>query len=261
MCIITSTVDSISKTKIYVSADETNRRQITIYSNEVGTQVENAMILPVPHPTTVKFLNFNHYKDVFGDLRSCFSNRYLYSRASLSHTRGVDTLPVYSVGSYNASIVETLNDFERLDTVTFDLAYGLLEFLERKYRSTGFGFIVCQLKPANRTYHPFAYTHHQHPNGRLFVPTMHYHVHPYSGGHINEEVGDWDHKIYSPATTLRTDHEGELEYKYDMVKWDRFPPEYRWAKNVEMTLWERTGDWKNCDLFATHTTDPRKWSA
>lgn len=260
MCIITSTVNSVSGTQIYVSADETNRRQLTIYSNKVSTPSENAMILPVPNPGSVQFHNFKAYKDVFEDLRRSFQSHRYAASLTRSFAGVQEKLPVYSVGSYNASILETLHDFKRLDTEVFEIAYGLERFLERQYSNTGYGFIVCQLKSGTHTYHPFAYSHHQHPNGRLFVPTMHYHLHARGGG-MDENVGDWDHEIYSPATTLRTDFETGKTFSHNSVNWSKFPPEYRWARHVELSLWEREGEWKNCDLFATHWTNPTKWSA
>ena len=259
MCIITSTVNSVSGTQIYVSSDETYRRQITIYSNRVNTPVDNAMILAVPNPGSVKFLNFKHYTSLFDDLASCFGYNFS-TRALASATRSAGTLPVYSVGSYNASIVETLREFKRLDEEVFDVADGLLEFLEEKYAGTGLGFIVCQLKSGTHTYHPFAYTHHQHPSGRLFVPTMHYHPHA-SWKKFTDDDADWDHTIYSSATNLRSPHWDDKVFKSNKVDWSKFPPEYRWARNVEIDRWEKYGTWKNCDLFATHTTDPRKWTA
>lgn len=262
MCIITSTVNNVSRTQIYVSSDETYRRQITIYSNRVDTPIENAMILAVPNPGSVKFLNFKHYTTLFEDLASCFEHPFASrSLAAFATRSAANTLPVYSVGSYNASIVETLADFERLSDEVFDIADGLLDFLHRTYGGSGLGFIVCQLKSGNHTYHPFAYTHAQHPNGRLFVPTMHYHPHPHSGGRHNDSEADWDHVVYSSATNLRSDHWDGKVFKENKVKWDKFPREYRWARHVEIDRWEKFGDWKNCDLFATHTTDPRKWTA
>jgi hypothetical protein len=259
MCIITSTVESVSGTKIYVSSDETNRRQITLYSNRVNTPVENAMILAVPNPSSVKFLNFSQYTTVFDDLESCFEHPFASLPLRSSLTDSAAALAVYSVGSYNASIVETLDDFGRLDEEVFDVAEGLFEFLQQKYGGSGLGFIVCQLKPGNHTYHPFAYTHHQHPNGRLFIPAMHYH--PNSNQTTDAYEDDWDHIIYSPATNLRSPHWDGKMFKENVVNWSKFPREYRWAMNAEIDRWEKYGRWENRDLFATHTTDPRKWSA
>jgi hypothetical protein len=262
MCIITSTVDSVSGTQIYVSSDETYRRQITIYSNRVDTPIENAMILAVPNPSSISFINFKHYSKVFDDLASCFGYNFPARALGASATRSHSTLPVYSVGSYNASILETLNDFDRLNEEVYEVNSGLIDFLQRKYGSSGLGFIVCQLKSGNHTYHPFAYTHHQHANGQLFVPTMHYHAHSYSSKRADDDYeADWGHIVYSPATNLRTSHWDDKVFKENLVDWSKFPQEYRWAHNVEIDRWEKYGNWKNCDLFATHTSDPRKWTA
>jgi hypothetical protein len=34
----------------------------------------NAIVLPVPHPQTIQFINLNGYKDIFEDCDKCFYN-------------------------------------------------------------------------------------------------------------------------------------------------------------------------------------------
>jgi hypothetical protein len=48
MCIIANPVVNVASTKLYVSPNKAGTRQLTIYSNDVDTMSENAMILPVP---------------------------------------------------------------------------------------------------------------------------------------------------------------------------------------------------------------------
>lgn len=83
------------------------------------------------------------------------------------------------VGSYKASIVPSLDDFERIDRDVFTLSPKIFEFLKRLYPE-GYSFLVCQLEQ-NRAYHPFAYQHGTLPNGRLFIPTIHFHQHEEEG--------------------------------------------------------------------------------
>ena len=253
MCIITSTVNEVAKTRIYVSADEANRRQLTVYSNYVSSSRENAMILPVPNPESIELLNFSNYPAFFEDLANCFQKRI---PRGISNTLGfglvTETLPIYKVGSYQASIVPNLDEFDRLDFHTFKVDPNLYSFLDVHYRKGNFGFIVCSLMAGDHTYHPFAYTHGMHKSGRLFIPTMHYHP-----GHTHE-TGDWDHLIYSPSTTLHDD-----KYRFvsnRQINWNKLPEEYRWAYDTPMNCWEKVGTWDNHDLLVDHTVDPREIS-
>jgi hypothetical protein len=163
------------------------------------------------------------------------------------------------VGSYKASIVPTLDDFDRLDTEVFDVDENLLPMLRRHYPYR-FGFIVCQLKPGNRSYHPFAYTHDLDSCGKLFVPTRHYH--PQSHGHA---TADWDHIIYSPLTDLDNTKQKGYEFRGTKdVAWSKLPEAYRWGSVVQMSRWEMEGDFKNMDLWATsyhREADAEVWNS
>ena len=62
MCIISKEVNAVSKTKLFASLDDTGTRQLTVYSNQVDTDTsDNAMILPVPNPNTVEFVDLSEY--------------------------------------------------------------------------------------------------------------------------------------------------------------------------------------------------------
>lgn len=288
MCIITGTVSRVAKTKIYVSADTKKQRQITIYSNEVNTPRENAMVLPVPHPETVDLVDLSSYPELFGDCATCF--RLIPTRswgltdsdsAGYLSVPNSQTLEVLDVGSYRASLVPSLNDFARLDTSVFQISPELIALLTKHYVS-GFGFIVCQLKSGNHLYHPFAYTHALADNGKLFVPTRHFHPHEApalqslnyidftradweqqartmnslrSQKTVNE--ADWDHVIYSPLTDLDSlPQDGYYFVNTTNMKWDKLPQDYWWASKVPMRRWTKHGDWKNEDLWATSQHNP-----
>jgi hypothetical protein len=244
MCIILSKVNKVSNTKIYVSPDEENARQITIYSNEVATRTKNAMILPVPNPESIELLDLSKYSKFFEDCDNCFvriPTLSLTRSYNLPHMYATSSiLPVVQVGSYMASIVPSFDDFVRIDTSVFDIDDTLLSMLAKNYRE-GFGFIVCLLKEGSHTYHPFAYTHRMKNPNRLFIPTRHYHP-----GETNT-YADWDHTIYSPITELHNTK--ELKFRDSSpIKWNKLPESYRWASSVPFSRWTMESEWKNIDL-------------
>ena len=250
MCIILARVESVSNTQLYISSSKTKERQLVIYTNKVTSPDSNAMILPVPNPLSVELLNFRHYKDIFEDCQKCFRHyddtRHLYATRSLACSASDShrpVLPVYTIGSYQASIVPSLDDFDRLNTNILRVNPEVASLLRKTYDSE-FGFLVCQLKRGNHQYHPFAYTHSIHSNRLLFVPTLHYHL-----GEKGSSA-DWDHTIYSPMTDLFTNY-GYSYVNSSSVQWDLLPSEYQWARKggVSFNRHVIKGYSKNKDLW------------
>lgn len=185
MC-MTNGPAKLSGTRILVIAG-TNGQQLTVYQNSADTETKNAMILPVPTTRGLKLVDMTNYKDIFSKLSKYFPNlsRSAYKGISLNSS---DTLKVHKVGSYQASIVDSLDDFARIDS-SFRLNLNVGEILKTHYPA--FGFIVCQLVEGENDYEPFAYTH-QIIDGKVFTPTRHYH-----GEGPPETTSDWDHEIYT----------------------------------------------------------------
>ncbi len=251
MCIILTHVESVSNTQIYISSSKDRTRQIVIYTNKVDSPLENAMILPVPNPLSVELLNFSHYKDIFEDCNKCFrflddsyndshNTRALYASASLPSR---PPLPVYTVGSYQASIVPSFADFDRLNLKILRVNPEVFKLLKDTYDSS-FGFIVCQLRTGSHQYHPFAYTHDIHSSRLLFTPTLHYHLGESS------VTADWDHIIYSPMTDLYTTGRYVFKNTND-VDWKKIPEAYRWPSQGYFTMNRHCiqGNKKNKDLW------------
>ena len=204
MCIITDTVRSVSKTNIFTCATACNTGQFVVYSNTVDTpSMKNAMILPVPNPQSVQFVDLSDYPSFFQEMNNSFKSMedFQYSRATLSASFASDSAPlrVYSVGSYLASIAHSIEDLERVDRRIFAFPHDVKEALAQKYKAP-FGFILCRLKQGIHSYHPFAYLHDKAPSGMLFVPTYHIHPHSSSDSGAHETRADWDHTIYSVMT-------------------------------------------------------------
>jgi hypothetical protein len=197
MCIINEPAE-VSNTEILVSPNHDNTRQIVVYANKVSTHsTNNAMILPVPHPETVKLHDLSNYTEIFKDCAKCFSSRlktlsYSNSRSLQSFSMN-DTLEVHQCGSYNISIVPAYDQFHRLDRRHFQLNSNTGAVL-RKYYDSSFGFIVCKLRTGQEQYHPVAYSHKIYKNNLMFVPTRHHH------GNHEETISDYDHDIYSINT-------------------------------------------------------------
>ena len=197
MCMVSEEA-TLSKTKIFVAPSKDKKRQIVIYSNNVSTRTTtNMMILPVPTPRSVKFIDLSNYKDVFKDLEQDFTG-YLLSANSRSFGQS-KSLEVFHVGSYDCSILQTMTDFDNLDPNYFKKPdQTLLNILKEHYKS--FGFIICKLKSGDHNYHPIAYTH-DIVGGKVLVPTRHYHPNgsifnsSMFGKNPNDE-DDWDHDIY-----------------------------------------------------------------
>lgn len=255
MCIITQTVESVRATKIFSCFTHDESSQFLVYSNEVTTPSDNnLMILPVPNPDSVAFVNLKQYPKFFDHCEDQFERiPEMSPYASLSHSRSLSAsydsapLPVHHVGSYLASIVPSIQDFERLNQEYFDIPDDLERLLGRQYNSE-FGFIVCRLKKGNHTYHPFAYMHQKHSCGLLFLPTLHYHPHDRRG--MKHIEADWDHLIY----TVGTDYDStSLDgYRYSpkgTIQYEKLPSEIRWTAKNRMCRRRIYGEKKNEDVW------------
>ncbi len=178
MCIVSLNVASIADTKIFVGLSSDKRRQLTVYSNQIDNDSNNnAMILPVPFPESVEFVNLRNYKNLFEDCQSCFYNasRGVTRNATLSASNyNSEKLKVFHLGSYQVSLAMNLNDLKRVDENVFVLSEGCEETLTKNYKQSHWGFIICKLAKGNEEYHPFGYSHNL-LNNDIFIPTKHYH--------------------------------------------------------------------------------------
>lgn len=208
MCIISGAVEDVKNTQILVGCTEDRQRQLTVYENKVHNRIpQNAMILPVPYPGSIQFHDLTTYADIFTVCSRSFqsmlkSNSLSYEAQSFGAS---DSLPVLEVGSYQVSLARSLADLDRVDASVFRLTGGCRATLAQYYVGPIWGFIICQLRQGDCTYHPLAYSHNILA-GRYFIPTRHYHEHPapllrtYArdlGATSHTSHGeDWDHTIY-----------------------------------------------------------------
>lgn len=176
MCCFSGPVEYVSNTRIFARRD--NGHQVLAYAMSLGTKVENAMILPIPVAVgageeAVRFTNLERYPQFFDNMDSLFhqplSEEFGAVLGAVSAAASV--LEVHSVGSFEASYVPSIPDFERLD-LRFRLPQGVWHKLP-KYRD--YGFAVFQLKPGRMDVHPMAFRFPTRLPGELFFPTVHIH--------------------------------------------------------------------------------------
>jgi hypothetical protein len=102
------------------------------------------------------------------------------------------TLKVQRVGSFEASFVPTVGDFDRLDE-RFRLPSNVWEKLPGY---AGFGFAVFKLKPIHGPVHPMAFSFPSSMPQKLFFPTLHIH-----DGQIHTEE-EFDHTLYAQGSGI-----------------------------------------------------------
>ena len=246
MCIINEPA-KVAKTKILVapSSYKEINRQLTVYMNSVTTLIEdNAMILPVPFPKSVKFHNLDNYKDIFSDCESKFpklASQSFSVSAEEDEYEEEETLEVFQTNGYDVSIVPDLASFNRLDKNVFELSSNVAELLKGKY-SNKFGYLVCKLSTGNLDYQPLAYSHQLLENGKMFVPTLHYHGHEEADG-----KADWDHVIYSINNGAR-DQDLIANLNGSGLKFNLLEPEFMAQTQLTISKLELIGRYPNCDL-------------
>lgn len=197
MCCFSRPVTSVTQTRIFARPAAASR-QILVYGMQVDAPEELAMILPLPvgrgaREDALEFVSLEKYPQFFDDLEAGFPQPAaalfgIPDRAALS----VQKLAVVQVGSFDASFVPRIADFERLDA-RFRLPGDVWEKLGT-YSS--YGFAVFQLKTGRARIHPMAFTFPNWLSQQLYFPTVHIHdgkVHPFA---------DFDHVLYAQATRL-----------------------------------------------------------
>src|SRR5262249_41361996 len=162
MCCFSRPVQRVSNTQIFVRSAKEGR-QFVVYSMLVGAKEDLAMILPLPVPKktdeeAVKFINLEKYPQFFGDLMIGFpmpgrGGAMPNAFAGGFGGTGGAPLKVVDVGSFEASFVPTVKDFERLDE-RFRLPTSTWERLPQ-YR--GHGFAIFKLKKGEKQIHPMAF--------------------------------------------------------------------------------------------------------
>jgi hypothetical protein len=200
-------LQSVSDTNIFARSS-TEGRQYLVYSMTLKADAELAMILPLPVPEKtgerdVNFIDLKEYKDFFVEMDHGFPHMAVRGFAGggrSDHPASPPKLKVVEVGSFEASFVPTIADFDRLDE-RFRLPKETWHHLPQ-YKK--FGFAVFKLKPGEKRIHPMAFEFPRSDSKRLFFPTVHVH-----DGEVHA-TADFDHTLYcqqNPDEHFRALHE------------------------------------------------------
>ena len=188
----------VEETRIFARRD--GPRQLLAYQMRLEVGGEVAMILPLPVAAghgddALRFIDLSDYARLFEDLARPFLVPQPASRSKGGPQALAAPLPVVEVGSFEASFVPSVQDFDRLDP-RFRLpteVWGAVPAV------AGFGFAVFKLKAGARRIHPMALSFVRPDTERLFFPTLHVH-----DGTVHA-TADFDHVLYWQGDAAASD--------------------------------------------------------
>jgi len=223
MCCFSRKVDSVTNTNIFARASK-DGRQFLVYSMQFKAGEDLSMILPIPVPAeskedAVSFINLEKYPKFFDELKLGFPEEP--SRGGLKDKDTFSLPPkklvVVEVGSFVASFVPSIKDFDRLDE-QFRLPAGVWDKLPA-YKN--FGFAVFKLKKGEQKVHPMAFEFPRANRRQLFFPTVHIH-----DGTVPAQAG-FDHALY-----CQTDGEDSSMWVESAQPAEMFMPNLEEAKGI-----------------------------
>lgn len=181
----------VSGTKIFSRVEA--GVQHLVYSMSVTTPGDVAMVLPLPvasrDENALSFVNLSEYDSFFDHLRNLFDLDVMPQAKGgfqLSRSRQ-SALVVHQVGSFEASFVPSIQDFDRLDA-RFRLPK---EVWDRRPEYAKFGFAVFKLKKGTQAkIHPMAMRFPTSEPDSIFFPTLHVH-----DGRLQEHA-EFSHDLY-----------------------------------------------------------------
>ncbi len=193
MCCFSGPVKHVAETSIFCRMGARGN-QVVIYSMVLEAEQDLAMVLPVPvaeqrDEDSVSFIDLSLSPDFFPKLDRAFPRPKLRTSSSAPFASALDPgkpLEVQAVGSFEASFVPRVTDFERLDE-RFRLPDGVWEKLPQ---FADHGFVVFKLKAGRTRVHPMAFAYPARDRTKIVFPTVHIHdgtVHPRA---------DFDHSLY-----------------------------------------------------------------
>ena len=200
MCCFSRPVERVANTHIFARGSKESR-QFLVYSMTLSAKEDLAMILPIPVPKeskddAVRFVNLEKYLDFFADMLKGFPPPAPAESLSVgSRAANAKPLPVVEVGSFEASFVPSVKDFDRLDE-RFRLPTEVWDKLPR-YKD--YGFAVFKLKKGAKTIHPMAFEFPRAKPEKLFFPTVHIH-----DGKVHA-TAMFDHLLFCQRSQTETD--------------------------------------------------------
>lgn len=192
MCCFSGRVTSVSGTKIFARC--AGDRQFLVYELSLDAPSEVAMILPLPvaedGSDPISFIDLSGYPEFFKDMAKGFPlPRSTLRCCPVSASPRRPRLEVVHVGSFEASFVPSLADFDRVDE-RFKIAPEVWTKMP-EYRD--YSFVVFKFKAGQQNIHPMAFSFATRAPGQLYFPTVHVH-----DGKWHRKA-DFDHELYCQA--------------------------------------------------------------
>ena len=193
MCCFSRPVKFVGDTQIFARMGAKGN-QVLIYQMAFEAAEDLAMILPIPVRSGtgeggVTFVNLEGYPKIFQDVERSFPavvTLGLDRGAAAGSISEKSALKVEKVGSFEASFVPTIGDFERLDP-RFRIDP---EIWAKIPAYADFGFAVFKLRAGKSEVHPMAFAFPTRHTDRIFFPTVHIH-----DGEVHQEE-KFDHSLY-----------------------------------------------------------------
>jgi hypothetical protein len=186
----------VGRTRIFARIED--GVQHLVYSMALSTPADVAMVLPLPvapglGEAALSFVDLSQYPRVLDDVSQLVTPLMLptFARGGPAlFPRARPRLIVHTVGSFDASFVPSISDFDRLDP-RFRLPQDVWS-AHPEYG--GFGFAVFKLtKGKKQEIHPMALRFSTSEPGSIFFPTLHVH-----DGELHPDAR-FDHQLFYQA--------------------------------------------------------------
>ncbi len=192
MCCFSGRVTSVSSTKIFARCER--ERQFLVYEMSLNAPSEVAMILPLPvaagSTNPISFIDLSAYPEFFKDMAKAFPETLTLGHSGpVPAAGGRAKLEVVQVGSFEATYVPSLSDFDRVDD-RFKIAP---EIWVKMPEYSDYAFVVFQFKAGAQKIHPMAFSFATRAAGKLYFPTVHVHDGEW------HRMADFDHQLYCQA--------------------------------------------------------------
>ena len=196
VCCFSQPVTYVADTSIFCRMGAKGN-QVVIYSMTIEASNDLAMVLPVPvaeqrNEESVQFVDLSNYPKFFTQLDRGFPQNSFGNFGDTPKAQPArSTLEVKQVGSYSASFVPTVDDFDRLEPafrIPSDTWKELPEF-------SGYGFVVFKLRQGKHRVHPMAFAYPARDKSRIVFPTVHIH-----DGEVHQKA-EFDHSLYCQSTS------------------------------------------------------------
>lgn len=228
MCIIASEVNDVSQTKIisfnvgysYDNGKTIVPSQLVIYSADIDNiKQSNAIILPVYNPThntnLIIPLDLSKLPKIFKSVDNIFKRWFIpqMTFSNATNSSGYEKknyLEVKKAGNYKYSILNTANDFDRINPNELSVSQHARTVIN--YHSNEYSFIVYQFAGMGKIeVEPFGYLSPLGQSESMIIPTTHGHPHQqtdmtnffnripdfrFNAKNEFEQMSDFDHMIY-----------------------------------------------------------------